>query len=178
VITCGNDRQVIFWKVVEDTQLLYKNTKNETNCLAILDDEFFCTGSYQSTVDLWSFKKKKPLHKQVECHEYFKEGSVHKHSCVTSINSIRNSDLFATGSIDSSINLYKFDRKGKKLHLLGKLPNVEGEEYVKGTVNALKFSPKREFLAYSHSDEQRLGRWYTSKPKNYGFTIVKLAFKY
>lgn len=30
VITCGDDRQVIFWKVVEDTQLLYKNTKNST----------------------------------------------------------------------------------------------------------------------------------------------------
>ena len=30
VLTCGDDRQVIFWKAVEDTQLLYKNTKNST----------------------------------------------------------------------------------------------------------------------------------------------------
>jgi ribosomal RNA-processing protein 9 len=41
VVSCGDDRQVIFWKVSEDTQLLYKNTKNDTQCLAIIDDEYF-----------------------------------------------------------------------------------------------------------------------------------------
>lgn len=86
VITCGDDRQVIFWKVVEDTQLLYKNTKNETNCLTILNDEYFCTGSFQSTIDLWSFKKKKPLFKLPECHKFHQEGSTQKNSLVTSIS--------------------------------------------------------------------------------------------
>ena len=175
VITCGDDRQVIFWKVVEDTQLLYKNTKNDTNCLTILDDEYFCTGSNQSTVDLWSLKKKKPLHKYTSSH-IFNKPSPHKYSNITSINCIRNSDLLATGSIDSTINFYKFNKGSKKIEILGVLPTDE-EEYIKGTINSIKFSPRRSYMAFCHSDEQRLGRWFVSKPKNYGITIVKLAFK-
>lgn len=80
LITCGDDRQVIFWKVVEDTQLLYKNTKSETNCLTILDDEHFITASNQSTIDVWTFKKKKPVSKNVDSHTYFNPDSPHKHS--------------------------------------------------------------------------------------------------
>ena len=83
----------------------------------------------------------------------------------------------ATGSIDSTVNLYKFNKPTKKIELIGKLPHNGDDEFVKGTVNAIKFSPKRGYMAYSHSDEQKFGRWYTSKPKNYGLTIVKLAFK-
>lgn len=175
VISCGDDRQVIFWKVVEDTQLLYKNTKNDTNCLTLIDDEYFCTGSMNSVIDLWTFKKKKPISKLKECHVHNNPNSPHKHAWITSISSIRNADLVSSAGIDSSINFYKFSKENKNLEKIGTLPEEDG--FVKGTVNSLKFSPKRSYLAYSHSDEQKLGRWFVSKPSKIGLSIVKLSFK-
>jgi len=58
VISVGADNQLIFYKVTDDTQLLYKNTKSSNSCVTVLDDEYIVTGSDQSTLDLWSLKKK------------------------------------------------------------------------------------------------------------------------
>jgi ribosomal RNA-processing protein 9 len=52
---------MIFYKVNQDSQLLYKNTKATTSCVTVLDDEFIVTGSETSSIDLWSLKKKKPI---------------------------------------------------------------------------------------------------------------------
>jgi ribosomal RNA-processing protein 9 len=176
VVSCGDDRQVIFWKVIEDTQLLYKNTKNDTCCLSILDDEYFVTGSIESAIDLWTFKKKKPIYKLKDCHKNHTPNNIHDNAWITTISSIRNSDLLCSASIDSSINLYKFSRENKNIEKLGALPKGE-DSFIPGTVNTVKFSPKRSYLAYTHSDEQKLGRWFTTKPTKGGISIVKLAFK-
>lgn len=175
IVSCGDDRQVIFWKVIEDTQLLYKNTKNDTNCLTIINDEYFCTGSIESVIDLWTFKKKKPISKLKECHLNNQPGSPHKYSWINAISSIRNADLVCSAGIDTTINFYKFNKEDKKLEPIGTLPQDEG--FISGTINSIKFSPKRKYMAYTHSDEQRLGRWFVSKPEKLGITIVKLAFK-
>ena len=65
IISVGADNQLIFYKANEDTQLLYKNTKASTSCVTVVDDEYIVTGSEQSTVDLWSLKKKKPVHRVI-----------------------------------------------------------------------------------------------------------------
>ena len=177
VLTCGDDRQVIFWKAVEDTQLLYKNTKNSTWWVSIIDDEHFCTGSNESTIDLWTFKKKKPIYKLKDWHPYNNNpNSPHKYAWINCISSVRNSDLICSSSIDSTINFYKFNKEDKKLEILGSLPN-DSTEFVKGVVNSIKFSPKRNYVAFSHSDEEKLGRWFVSKPGNFGLSIVKLSYK-
>ena len=175
VVSCGDDRQVIFWKVVEDTQLLYKNTKNDTNCVSLLNDEYFVTGSIESVIDLWSFKKKKPIFKLKNCHKSHTPNSKHENAWITTIWAIRNSDLLCSAGVDSSINLYKFSKENKNIEKLGTLP--VGEEFVKGTINTVKFSPKKSYLAFSTSDEQKLGRWFTTKPEKIGISIVKLAYK-
>lgn len=174
VLSCGDDRQIIFWKVIEDTQLLYKNTKNDTQCLTIIDDEHFCTGSTASAIDLWSFKKKKPIFKVKDCHEHNDPESPHKHAWICAISSIRNSDLVCSAGIDSTVNFYKFSKENRSLENIGCLPETG---FIKGSINALRFSPKRGYLAFSHSAEQKLGRWFVSKPDQTGLSIVKLAFK-
>ena len=176
VISCGDDRQVIFWKVIEDTQLLYKNTKNDTSWVSIIDDEYFWTGSNESAIDLWTFKKKKPIYKLKELHPYNNSTSPHKYAWINSIACVRNSDLLCSSSIDSTINFYKFNRDDKRLEIIGSLPNNH-PGYIKGVVNSIKFSPKRNYVAFTHSDEEKLGRWFVSKPEKFGLSIVKLSFK-
>lgn len=175
VVSCGDDRQVIFWKVIEDTQLLYKNTKNDTNCVALIDDEYFVTGSIASVIDLWSFKKKKPISKLKECHKSNTPKNKHEFSWITTIATVRNTDLVCSAGIDSNINFYKFSKEDRSLDLVGALPGEE--DFIKGTINSIKFSSKKTYMAYSVSDEQKLGRWFTSKPSKTGLNIVKLAYK-
>jgi hypothetical protein len=45
VISCGLDRQVIFWKINEDSELLYKNPDHFTDSVNIINNNFFVTGS-------------------------------------------------------------------------------------------------------------------------------------
>ena len=155
--------------------MLYKNTKNDTNCLALIDDEYFVTGSIDSVIDLWSFKKKKPICKIKECHSNLTPNSKHEFAWITTIAAVRNTDLVCSAGVDTSINFYKFTKEEKSLDKIGSLPSNTG--FVQGTVNTVKFSQKRNYLAYSTSDEQKLGRWFTTKPEKTGINIVKLAYK-
>lgn len=79
-VTVGaRDRTARLWKVVEESQLVFrgggseKKTKgdhinpkslaaeNSMDRVAMLDDELFVTGSQNGSISLWSISKKKPL---------------------------------------------------------------------------------------------------------------------
>lgn len=92
VISCGLDRQCIFWKLNEDAELLYSNLQHSVDMINIVNHQFFVTGSYDNALDLWIMNKKKPL---------FSLEGIHKDdSWLLSTANIRNSDLFASGSYD------------------------------------------------------------------------------
>jgi len=101
--------------VNEDTQLLYKNTKGSTSCVTCIDDEYIVTGSDQSTIDLWSLKKKKPIYR---VHNAQIDTEITKSSWVTCVQAIRNTDLLVSGGINSKINLYKLDKNEHNLQLV------------------------------------------------------------
>ncbi len=114
-VSCGQDRQVIFWKMGLDTQLLYKNPQNDTECLTTVDNSFFLTGSEHSVIDLWTYKKKKPIFKASEVQ--YDHGNK-RYNWVTSIEALRNTDLFASGGINSPINVFKLNKKDKTFDLI------------------------------------------------------------
>lgn len=103
VLTCGLDRHVIFWKVNEDSELLYKNEKHSCDTLNIINNQFFITGSIDSCIDLWIMNKKKPI---------FNLGNLHGNdSWILSTANVRNSDLFCSGSYDGYLNLYQLNKE-------------------------------------------------------------------
>jgi len=105
VISCGMDRQCVFWKINEDQELLYGNPSHTIDTINVINNQFFVTGSSDNAIDLWSLNKKKPL---------FSLEGVHKgDSWVLSTANIRNSDLICSGSYDNQVMLYGF-RKQKK----------------------------------------------------------------
>ena len=62
MLSCGLDRQVIFWKINEDSEMIYKNERHTADTVNVLTNHFFVTGSASDNcIDLWIMNKKKPI---------------------------------------------------------------------------------------------------------------------
>ncbi|KAH8828164.1 WD40-repeat-containing domain protein [Flagelloscypha sp. PMI_526] len=161
----GRDKTVRYWKVHDETQLVFrgggkakehKGDKSDSakapsqdgegfvegslECVAMVDEHTFLSGGDSGTISLWSMAKKKPIFAYPLAHGYEIQeivtiddedaGTVRKPRWITSLASLRYSDLFASGSYSSSINIYK----------LSSLSNIPG------VINSLRFlSPPRTF---------------------------------
>ncbi|KAH1497348.1 hypothetical protein KXV92_003376 [Aspergillus fumigatus] len=69
----ARDRTARLWKVVEETQLVFRGgsskhayQENTIDCVAPLPPTHFVTGSDSGSISLWSIHKKKPLH-TIQC---------------------------------------------------------------------------------------------------------------
>jgi ribosomal RNA-processing protein 9 len=110
LLSCGLDRQVIFWKTNEDSELLYKNEKHTVDTINVLNNQFFITGSSDNCIDLWIMNKKKPIFTLEQPH---REGS-----WVLSTANVRNSDLIVSGSYDGQVVFSKLNKSEKKLEIV------------------------------------------------------------
>lgn len=106
VVSCSLDRQCIFWKIDEDSELLYNSFNHTVDSIHCLTSQFFYTTSSDNAVDLWVMNKKKPI--------YSLEGLHKPDSWILSSANVRDSDLFATGSYDGQVVVYGFNRDKKK----------------------------------------------------------------
>ncbi|KAI9069760.1 WD40 repeat-like protein [Trametes sanguinea] len=178
----GRDKTVRFWKVPEETQLVFRggggskwydefdgmeednedgkpkgdkeNAKSESfvegsiECVAMIDETTFVSGGDSGSISLWSTQRKKPLFTQAVAHgmdlshvETEDVAMVRKPRWVTALASLRYSDLFASGSWDGEIRLWKLDPKLKSFSLVGTIA-------ARGVVNSLQFvTPPKEFFA-------------------------------
>ena len=175
VMTCSMDNQTIFWKVNEDSELLYPSRLHTVDTLNVVNSQFFVTGSSDNALDLWIMNKKKPI--------YSLEGLHRNDSWILSTANVRNSDLIASGSYDDQVIVYGFRRQEKDFGVLGRFQNLPG------CINCLKFSHARAtndlysglhttfgsnlMLAVSHSKEERLGRWHVQAKTKTGITILR-----
>jgi len=171
----GRDKSVRFWKIPEESQLVFrggarsgwqdvlegddpgdqmdvdgvggrKKPKSKENfmegsveCVAMVDETTFLSGGNSGTISLWTTQKKKPIFSQAVAHG-MDESHVHtedvevvrKPRWVTSLCSLRYSDLFASGSWDGAIRLWKLDSKLRSFSQVGTIPAL-------GVVNSLQF---------------------------------------
>ena len=135
VISSGLDRQVIFWKINEDSELLYKNPEHSTDTVSVINNHFFVSGSYSdNALDLWIMNKKKPI---------FSLGDCHKRGWMLSTAAVKSSDLMASGGVDGCVNLYKIDKSKKAIV---KTRTLEG---LNGSINALKWSNTKGAQTYA-----------------------------
>ncbi|EEP79936.1 conserved hypothetical protein [Uncinocarpus reesii 1704] len=69
VSTGARDRTARLWKVVDETQLVFRGggskgsqyAENSIDCVAVIPPAHFVTGSDDGSISLWSIHKKKPL---------------------------------------------------------------------------------------------------------------------
>ncbi|KAI0342215.1 WD40 repeat-like protein [Trametopsis cervina] len=179
----GRDKSVRFWKVPEESQLVFRGggrsgwedilegkdleddmevdadasakekqrkkrpgektvekfIEGSLECVAMIDETTFVSGGDSGSLCLWTTLKKKPVFTQALAHgmdeshvETEDVEIVRKPRWVTAVGSLRYSDLFASGSWDGEIRLWKVDSKLKSFSLVGSIP-------APGVVNSLQF---------------------------------------
>lgn len=69
LLSCGLDRHVIFWKINEDSELLYKNEKHTSDSVNVINNQFFFTSSVDNCIDLWIMNKKRPIYTMENLHK-------------------------------------------------------------------------------------------------------------
>jgi ribosomal RNA-processing protein 9 len=183
----ARDRTARLWKVVEESQLVFRGggsgsskskddgVTKETgrfeegciDCVALVDEETFVTGSDNGSLSLWSIQRKKPLHTIPLAHgldpppppaETFgedgygisKPASLSKPRWITAMTSVPYADVVISGSWDGFLRAWKITEDKRRIEAMGIIgrvdleaidatPNTtaEAKRIVRGVVNDL-----------------------------------------
>lgn len=208
-VTVGaRDRTAMLWKIADETRLTFrggelqkkKHKKNNDNeeqpveqeeerfysegsidCVSMLDDSHFVTGSDNGNISLWSLAKKKPLFTQHQAHGILptidgtkasgeadealrnQQIPVPQPYWITSIYAIPYSNVFISGSWNGSLKVWKLNDNLREFELLGELPNARGV-VTKIDVTESGARNKESFRVLATlSKEHKLGRWIDTK---------------
>ncbi|KAJ7594357.1 WD40-repeat-containing domain protein [Mycena floridula] len=180
----------------EDSKKTTKFVEGSLETVAMIDESTFVTGGDSGALCLWSTQKKKPVFTFPLAHgmdtvELEVGGTVQKPRWVIAVASLRYSDLFASGSWDGQIRMWKIDAKVKSFEPAGTIAAL-------GFVNSLQlFSPPSQFAdqaKWTHSgrngdpkaspvavvagmgQEPRMGRWHSIKEGAVNGCIVAVVF--
>ena len=202
-VTVGSrDRTAMLWKIADETRLTFRGGEFEKkkkkrkdvedemdvdeekffaegsiDCVSMLDDSHFVTGSDNGSISLWSLAKKKPLFIQHLAHGVVPEFPSEKASAekddqtrnlqvpeaqpywITAIHAIPYSNVFISGSWNGSLKLWKFEDNLRSFTLLGELGNARGV-VTRIDVAESGANNKESFrIMATLSKEHRLGRW-------------------
>ncbi|XP_059059139.1 U3 small nucleolar RNA-interacting protein 2 [Achroia grisella] len=162
----GRDTTVRIWKIVEESQLIFNGPVGTIDEVKLLNEEHFVSGSDNGSLCVWSVLKKKPLCTVNEAHGI--DNDVPR--WITSLATLLNSDVFASGSYDNKIRLWKIcDNYRKVLPLF----NIE----VNGFVNCMQFTNDGRQLYAAIGQEHKAGRWFRIVTGHNGLLVVNFNIK-
>ncbi|KAF8169805.1 Rnu3ip2 protein [Pholiota molesta] len=167
----ARDKTVRYWKIVDETQLVFRGggrsrdeegeddegvnaagkakrdrkgkgkeerfVEGSLECVAMVDETTFISGEIAGdSICLWTTTKKKPIFTQALAHGLNEalsesEGVIRTPRWITSLACLRYSDLFASGSWEGDVRIWKLDAKLKSFSLIGKVS-------APGVVNSLQ----------------------------------------
>ncbi|XP_037346361.1 U3 small nucleolar RNA-interacting protein 2 isoform X2 [Pungitius pungitius] len=166
----GRDRSVRVWKIAEESQLVFHGHEGSIDCIQLINEEHMITGADDGSVSLWSVNKKRPLSTVKKAHGCHGDAGLEQPHWVSSVAALQNSDTVASGSHNSTIQVWKCGQNYRGLEPLFSIP-------VSGFVNSLKFSSSGQFLVAGVGQEHRLGRWWRLKEAKNGVYIIPLKRK-
>ncbi|CAG8480050.1 3418_t:CDS:2 [Acaulospora morrowiae] len=191
-VTVGaRDRTCRLWKIVEESQLIFHGSTKEAttddgqnfkegslDVVAMIDEENFLSGGDSGSICLWNTNVKKPVFVKQLSHglqdfESESEGSIKSPCWITALATVRFSDLFASGSWDGNIRLWKLTENMRSFTLLTEISMI-------GFVNTLQFMTSMDnktYLLAGIGQEHKLGRWKRIKKARNGWRLIELASK-
>ncbi|XP_056590941.1 U3 small nucleolar RNA-interacting protein 2 [Triplophysa dalaica] len=163
----GRDGTVRVWKIAEESQLVFNGHDGSIDCIQLINEEYMVTGGDDGAVSVWTVNKKKPLATVKQAHGICGNSGLEQPRWLSSVAALHNSDTIATGSHNSSVQLWMCGEGFRGLDPLFSVP-------VTGFVNSLKFSSSGKFLVAGVGQEHRLGRWWRIKEAKNGLYIIPL----
>lgn len=162
----GRDASVRIWKIVEESQLIFNGPVGSLDEVKLLDEEHFVSGSDNGSLCVWSVLKKKPLCTVTEAHG--SENNVPR--WITSLATLLNSDVFASGSYDNFIRLWKVSDAYRKV---SPMFSIE----INGFVNSMHFTSDGTQLYAAIGQEHKSGRWFKAGSAKNGVLVVNFNIK-
>lgn len=163
-ITSGEDNSVHLWKIIEESQLIF-NANGGVEGLKFINDEIFISCGSDGTLCCWGVLKKRPLFIVKDAHGIDEVNL--QSNWLTSVATLMNTDLVASGSYNGAIKLWKCSDNFRKLVSIFDIS-------VKGFVNSLQFSSDGNFLVAAVGSEHRLGRWWRLKEVKSHILVIPL----
>lgn len=162
-LSAGCDKTIRSWKVVEETQLLFRGAHDYSiDVISMVNEESWASGGQDGILGLWSMNKKKPAQLCRRAHG--------KNNWISSVAALPFTDIVASGSCDGHLRLWKCspDEKKEKLRPIGTIP-------IKGFINGIKFASDARFMVAAVGNEHRLGRWAANTGGKNSIQIIKLG---
>lgn len=157
----GRDATVRIWKIVEESHLIFNGPEGSLDEVKLLDEEHFVSGSDNGSLCVWSLLKKKPL--CVVTHAHGVENEIPR--WITSLATILNSDIFASGSYDNNIRLWKVCEAYRKVVPMFSV-------VANGFVNGIQFTADGRNLFAVLGQEHKNGRWWRLPACKNGVLVV------
>lgn len=155
------------------------------DCVCMVDDSHFITGSDNGNISLWSLSKKKPIFTQRVAHgiiplpastqisaeasevtrqQQLQDKNLTHPYWITSLHAIPYSNVFVSGSWNGSLKLWKISENLREFEILAELPNCRGLVTNIQAVESGKYGRETFRILASVSKEHRLGRWISKVP--------------
>jgi len=151
-VSTGRDRTARLWKWSDDKQFVFRGSTVCTSleCCRMLTEDTFVTGDDDGRLAIWNNTKKKPV---MQVNASSSSGNARR-PWISSLSSVRTTDLVASGSSEGCVRLWKASDKPRRiLEQVGALPGLAG------FANGLAFASDGRFLVCAMGQEHRLGRW-------------------
>uniref|UniRef100_A0A673IRD3 U3 small nucleolar RNA-interacting protein 2 n=1 Tax=Sinocyclocheilus rhinocerous TaxID=307959 RepID=A0A673IRD3_9TELE len=148
----GRDRTVRVWKVAEESQLVFHGHEGSIDCIQLINEEHMVTGGDDGSISVWTVNKKKPVSTVKQAHGSHGNTGLEQPYWVSSVAALHNSDIVASGSHNSAVQLWKCGQGFRGLEPLFSVPMI-------GFVNSLKFSNSGKFLVAGVGQEHSQYNW-------------------
>lgn len=158
-VSCGLDRSVRYWKVPEETQLVFHGHKGPIDCVRMINHQSFITGSQDGSLCLWNTSRKKPVAVAKHAHS----APTRSGGCdwITSLGVVRYADLALSGAADGYLRFWKSDADDGLLESVWSVPlpgASQNWQHPRWRTRDLRFTaPAQAFSTPSRSPRGRDG---------------------
>jgi ribosomal RNA-processing protein 9 len=107
VTSGGYDSSIRLWKVAEESQLIFNGKGESIDCVRYLDENRFVSGSMDGSIGLWNSQKKRPSFVLQKAHGSDERSDTA--NWIISVATLPFSDVFASGSNDGFVRVWKIE---------------------------------------------------------------------
>uniref|UniRef100_A0A336LQL7 CSON000478 protein n=1 Tax=Culicoides sonorensis TaxID=179676 RepID=A0A336LQL7_CULSO len=162
----GSDRSIRIWKIIEESQLVYTGGhEGSIENVKLINEETFLSSGDDGMLCVWNVNKKKPLASVKLAHGVSARGHP---NWISSITTLLNADLIATGSCDGYLRLWRLENNFTRISEMFKIP-------IQGFINDLRFIHNGNKIVACVGQEHWLGRWWTQKDAKNCLLIIPLV---